>query len=91
MSRSRNRLAVSKLEHFAAWCEKQGWKRHQCKGAYEVLRMRHEVENDTLIVYKRDASNSGGELVHLTLFGIAERTFTRYMRDKRNADHSAAN
>lgn len=78
---SRNRLHTSKLEEFAAYCERIGWTRVAPKGDYEVLRMTR-IGSDPLIVHTRLATHAGGAPVHLTLHGVAERMFNGYLRTR---------
>ena len=49
---NRSELHISKIDEFAAWAEKKGWKREPTKGYYEVLRMR-KPGRKPLILYKR--------------------------------------
>ena len=79
---SRNRLAVTKLEEFATFCASRGWVREAVKGDYEVLRMKKENEKDRLLVYTKAQTAVGGNPVHLTLYGHAERMFNKYIRER---------
>jgi hypothetical protein len=79
---SRNRLHTSKLEDFAAYCERIGWARETPKGEYEVLRMTR-TGSLPLIVHTKLATSAGNAPVHLTLHGAAERMFDGYQRAQR--------
>lgn len=83
MSRSRCTLRVHHLERFAAFCEEQGWQKVEAKGPYEALRMRHPEQRDPLIVHKRDKTNMGGTLCHLTTWGISQKMAIAYIRSKK--------
>ena len=61
-NRSRNLLALSKLEEFAVWAVSQGYRREPTKGTYEVLRLRKKGDSPVLF-FKRDR----GE--HATSYG----------------------
>lgn len=78
---SSHRLHVSKLEAFAAFCSKEGWQRVDTKGDYEVLRMTR-IGSNPLIVHTKLATHAGNAPVHLTLHGVAEKIFTRFVRSQ---------
>ena len=61
-NRTRNLLALSKLEEFAVWAVSQGYRREPTKGTYEVLRLRKKGESPVLF-FRRDK----GE--HATSYG----------------------
>lgn len=78
--RQRNKLAISRLPDFIAWAESGGWFTMPAKGPYEAWRgQRHGA---TAIIYRRDATNNGGELVHLTTFGESERLRKAWMAER---------
>ena len=76
MTRSRNRLHVSKLADFAVFCASKGWTLDDEQG-YEALRMRKG--HDLLTVYRRDRTEAGKPLVHLTCWGWSEKMLSRYL------------
>lgn len=61
-NRSRNLLALSKLEDFSKWADSKGYRREPTKGTYEVLRLREKGMSPVLF-FKRDK----GE--HATSYG----------------------
>lgn len=75
MTRSRNRLHVTKLQDFTEFCSARGWAQQPIKGGYEVLRMRHPEHKDPLLVYRRDAVH----LVHYTCHGEADRMLNAFL------------
>ena len=63
MARSRNLLHLNKVDDFALWMNTKGWGTQDTVGAYEVLRMKHPLSSDLLIVYQK----IGAE--HCTVYG----------------------
>lgn len=78
MSTSRSKLHISKLEEFAAFCEKHGWFRVELKSPFEVLRMRNFEMRDPLIVYKKLAATE-----HLTTHGEAMLMTKLYIKARK--------
>lgn len=85
--RSRNMLALSKLEEFAAWAIADGFMREDTKGEYEVLRLRWGQKIDghkmqPYIFYKRDGAQhatsqaEGTQLVSRWLKSCSRATTT---------------
>jgi hypothetical protein len=72
-----------------------GWQYKAPKGAYEVLRMRHNDYVLPLLVYKRYGGHLD-ERQHLTLQGMSEHMFKKWKksingeREKGHADRAAA-
>lgn len=79
MVRSRNRLHVSKLPDFAAFCTSKGWVLGNEQG-YEALRM--HKGHAMLTVYRRDSTGAGKPLVHLTCWGWSEKMLSKYLQAK---------
>jgi hypothetical protein len=80
MTRSRNRLLVSALPEFVAYCVSKGWESQTPKGDYEVARL--QMDRRLVIVWRRDKNLGGGQLVHLTLDAPGERLFSQWMKER---------
>ena len=70
--KDRNRLHLSKLDEFAAFCEADGWRREAPKGNFEVLRMRNPEWSGPLLVHAR-ANETGYLTVHLHSRSMLDR------------------
>lgn len=64
---NRNTLSVGNLDKFKEWLISDGWRLHNPKGIYEVLRATKDGKPLPLIVYKRNDTNNGNVLVHYTV------------------------
>ncbi len=65
--KTRNLLAVSRLDRFKNWLVEEGWQLQGTKGEYEVLRAVKQGRKNPLIIYKRLSTNAGNSLVHLSV------------------------
>jgi len=80
----RGRLHVRKVDDFAVWLEKHGWKRVDAKGIYEVLRMERLIEatpagkSRFILVHRKDT-----ETQHYSLHGESSVWFSKWMREIR--------
>lgn len=83
---NRNTLAVTKLEDFTVWLVSDGWRVQEPKGLYEVLRATKEGRKHPLIVYWRNDTNCGKELVHYTVADRDSGVVGAYIRDRRKTD-----
>jgi hypothetical protein len=81
-NRSRNMLALSKLEEFAKWAVSQGYRREPTKGTYEVLRLRKKGESPVLY-FKRDK----GE--HATSYGDGTALVKLWINSRKQAKKEA--
>jgi hypothetical protein len=61
---NRHTLSVKRLDEFKEWLENNGWQVQETKGFYEALRAVKEDRKNPLIVYWRQDTNNGNELVH---------------------------
>lgn len=77
---SRNRLAVTSLEKFVAYCVAQGWESVPPKGVWEVARLKRG--KTIAIVWKRASNDAGTPLTHLTLDRYGEVLFDQWKRDR---------
>lgn len=73
---SRSTLHTSKLAEFTAFCASKGWAQEPCKGAYEVLRMRHPLVKEPLLVYRTDKAKRE----HYTTYGQSSQMLAAYLR-----------
>ena len=76
--RSRCTLHKSKLLEFQDWLESLGWNKEQCKGDYEVLRMRRD-KGEIITIY--DRSNA---IEHYTTFGMGNRFVHKWLRGRKH-------
>lgn len=72
---------MDRLEDFAAWAIREGFKREEPKGDYEVLRLRWE-KHPPYLFFARNSSLSGGKLVHVTCQGEATQIVKRWIRER---------
>lgn len=72
--KDRNRLHLSKLDEFAAFCEADGWRREATKGHFEVLRMRNPEWSGPLLVHARANATE-----HLTVHLHSRRMLDRFL------------
>lgn len=72
---SRSILHTSKLAEFTAFCASKGWAQEPCKGDYEVLRMRHPLVKEPLLVYRSD--KVGRE--HYTTYGQSGQLLAAFL------------
>lgn len=79
MNRSRCELRKDALAAFQEFCEHFGWVAQDCKGEYEVLRMRHPDISEPLIVHKRLKTACGNVPHYLTTWGQSQRMATEYI------------
>jgi len=77
-NRSRNLLALTKLEEFALWAISQGYKREPTKGIYEVLRLRKKGESPVLY-FKRDSGK------HATSYGNGTTLVQKWINTRKQA------
>jgi len=78
---SRNRLAVTALPKFIAYCETLGYAQELPKGDWEVARL--VGHGKRVIIHRRIANNAGTDLTHLTLDRYGEVLFNQWIRDRR--------
>jgi len=78
MDRSRCELRKDALSGFIIFCQKAGWRTQECKGDYEVLRMRHPDIPEPLIVHKRLKTACGNIPKYLTTWGQSQRMAIQY-------------
>lgn len=78
MSRSRSTLHKNKLEDFREYLKFRGFVLEPTKGDFEVIRARHPLGKEPLIIHGRTA---GGD--HLTAWGVGLTLTKQYLRDKR--------
>lgn len=83
---NRHALAVTKLDDFKAWLVSDGWQIQEPKGYYEVLRATKEGRKHPLIVYRRNDTNGGKELVHCTVADRDSGVVGAYIRDRRKTN-----
>ena len=81
--RARNLLHKNQLEDFASWLEKRGWIRNDPKGEYEVLRMWHRQHKQPIIVHEKLATNAGGTVQHLTVWGMGLGLSKKFIAERR--------
>ena len=79
MSRSRCTLHKTKLADFRAFCESRGWTAEAPKSGYEVLRMRHPVRANPLIVHTRDDATE-----HYTTWGESQTELRAWMKARKS-------
>ena len=77
--RSRCRLHINKLEGFKNWLAARGWQEHECKGPYEVLRMRLKKGGEwrTLLVFTKGNANE-----HLTTYGLSYDLMKKWFKER---------
>jgi len=80
---SRNRLAVTSLDKFVAYCVNEGWESLPPKGDWEVARLKRDKK--MAIVWRRAANHAGTHLTHLTLDRYSEVLFDQWKRDRNAA------
>ena len=78
---NRNTLSVKNLECFKKWLVADGWKIQEPKGCYEVLRATKDGKKYPLIIYKRDTTNGGKNLVHYTVNDRDMGVIRAYLRN----------
>lgn len=64
---NRHSLCPQNIEQFKEYLLSKGYVIHDPKGFYEILRATHEKRRHPIIVYRRQNSNGGGDLVHYTV------------------------
>jgi hypothetical protein len=64
---------MSKLADFALWMNTKGWSTKESVGDYEVLRMKHPLSSDLLLVYQK----IGAE--HCTVYGTGLHFVRRWL------------
>lgn len=74
--RTRNLLALSKIQEFAIWAESQGYHREPTKGAYEVLRLRKHGESP-ILYFKRDTGQ------HATSYGDGTALIKKWINTRK--------
>lgn len=79
--RSRNTLAVTDLPDFIAWAENDGWTTQAPKSHYEAWRGNRD--RVTAIIHRRDTTNNGAPLTHLTTWGVSEVLRRQWMVARR--------
>lgn len=72
---SRSTLHISRLAQYTAFCASKGWAQEPCKGDYEVLRMRHPLVKEPLLVYRSD--KAGRE--HYTTYGQSAQMLAAFL------------
>lgn len=77
---SRNRLAVTALPKFIAYCETLGYEQEAPKGDWEVARL--SGHGKRVIIHKRAYNHAGTPLTHLTLDRYGEVLFYQWKRDR---------
>lgn len=77
---SRNRLAVTALPKFIAYCETLGWQQETPKGDWEAARL--VGHGKRTIIHKRASNEAGTPLTHLTLDRYGEVLFSQWKRDR---------
>lgn len=76
--RSRCTLHKNKTDDFREYLRWRGWVEEPPKGDFEIIRARHPLGKEPLIIHYR---TSGGD--HLTAWGIGLTLVKQYLRDKR--------
>lgn len=77
---NRNTLSVNRLDEFKEWLENNGWQVQQTKGTYEALRAVKKDRKHPLIVYWRQNTNNGNELVHYTVLDRDMGVIRQFLR-----------
>lgn len=77
---SRNRLSVTKLNDFIAFCEADGWMSEPVKGDWEVARLRRDKK--ITIIWRRISNHAGTPLQHLTLDRVGEVLFDIWIKER---------
>jgi hypothetical protein len=83
---TRELLALSKIEEFAAWAETQGFNREKPRGYYEVLRLRITGQ-PPLIFFTRLTTLSGGTPQHATSQSEGTKLVHRWLRSRKEASN----
>ena len=79
---TRELLALSKIDEFAAWANTQGFKRTPTKGDYEVLRLQFDKQ-PPIIFFTRLTTLSGGTPIHATAQHEGAQLVRRWLRAKK--------
>lgn len=85
----RSLLTVKRLGEFAEYLKQHGWTQEPTKATLEALRCVRTVvhegrhRRETLLVHRRMTSLSGGELVHVTVWGLSAEWARRFIRETR--------
>ncbi len=77
---SRNRLSVTKLDDFIAFCEADGWVLEKPKGDFEVARLRRHGK--LAVIWRRSSNSSGTPLQNLTLDRVGEVLFDIWIKER---------
>lgn len=80
---NRNTLAVSKIDDFKNWIVNNGWVLQETKGFYEELRATKQGKTHPLIVYRRNGTDSGTDLKHLTVLDRDLYVVKEYLRSRK--------
>ena len=80
---TRELLALSRLEEFAAWAIAEGFTREPAKGDYEVLRLRWPGQ-PPLIYFTRLSTHAGGDPVHATAQHEGSKLVKRWLRERKD-------
>lgn len=78
---SRNSLHVDKLEDFKSWAKEQGWEVIQPKNIFEALRM--QKDGRIALVHRKDRTQAGKPLVHLTVHGVSADLVRDWLRARK--------
>ncbi len=78
---NRHTLPVIYYEDFKAWLVTDGWQIQEPKGDYEVLRATKNGRKHPLLVYCRNATNGGKELVHYTVLDRDMGVVMAFLKD----------
>ena len=64
---NRHSICPQNIDQFKEYLISKGYVIHEPKGYYEILRATHEKRRHPIIVYRRQNSNVGGDLVHYSV------------------------
>lgn len=81
---NRYTLAVSHLDKFKSWLSANGWQIQDTKGYYEVLRAVKADRRNPLIIYKRETTLGGKQLVHLSVFDRDMGIVREFLKENKN-------
>lgn len=80
---NRNTLAISKIDDFKNWLVNDGWILQETKGICEALRATKQGKKYPLIIYRRNETDSGTDLKHLTVLDRDLYVVKEYLRSRK--------
>jgi len=80
--RDRGHLHFNQIDALSNWAKSRGWRREECSGNYEVLRLRNGKQ--CAIFHRKHATKE-----HLTVWGDSEKLVRQYVRWKAEQDAPA--